>query len=188
VKRRAAFLDRDGTIIRDTHYIADPADVRLLPGAARAVRRLNESDVAVVVITNQSGIARGLVTVEQYAAVQRKLASELAAEGARLDATYHCPHYPSITGACRCRKPGRELYDRAIADLGLEPRGALFVGDRWHDVLPARVFEGSAYFLQSPETPRDEAERADREVTIVASLLEAVEDYLRQPATGPLNG
>src|SRR5512134_413953 len=96
--RRAAFLDRDGTIIEDVNYIARAEDVRLLPGADEAIRLLNDAGVAVVVITNQSGIARGLVTPAQYESVCRRVDEVLATGGARLDATYYCPHHPDITG------------------------------------------------------------------------------------------
>src|SRR5947209_4368170 len=99
----AAFLDRDGTIIRDAAYVRDPRDVELLPNAAAAIRRLNDRGIAVIVITNQSGIARGLLGPDDYESVRRRLDSLLAAEaGARIDASYMCPHYPSITGACEC--------------------------------------------------------------------------------------
>ena len=87
-RRRAAFLDRDGTIIEDVHYISNPDDVRLRPGAAEAIASLNDAGVTVVIITNQSGIARGLFTVEDYGRVHGRMAEMLAARGARIDATY----------------------------------------------------------------------------------------------------
>ena len=104
--RRAAFLDRDGTIIEDVRYIARPDDVRLQSGAAEAIRTLNERGIVVVVITNQSGIARGMFSESDYAAVRTRIDAVLALDGARIDASYHCPHYPEISGPCECRKPG----------------------------------------------------------------------------------
>ena len=103
--RRAAFLDRDGTLIVDADFLAKPEGVELIPGAVDAVRRLNDAGVVVVVITNQSGIARGLLTEDDYARVEARVKLEFAEAGARIDATYHCPHHPAITGQCSCRKP-----------------------------------------------------------------------------------
>ena len=104
--RRAVFLDRDGTIIEDTGFVADPAEVRLLPGAASAIARLNRAGIPAIVVTNQSGIARGLLDEAGYSAVARRLDALLDAAGARLDADYHCPHHPDFGGTCECRKPG----------------------------------------------------------------------------------
>ena len=116
--RRAAFLDRDGTIIEDVNYIARPDDARLRTGAAEAIRTLNERGIVVVVITNQSGIARGMFSESDYEAVRTRVDALLAMDGARIDASYHCPHYPDVSGPCECRKPATLLYDRAVADLG----------------------------------------------------------------------
>jgi len=104
-ERRAVFLDRDGTIVEDPPpgYLHEPGKVRLLPGAAEAIRRLNTAGFLVVTVSNQSGIARGMYTVAEYAAVQRRLGELLTAHGARLDGAYFCPHHPDLTGPCDCR-------------------------------------------------------------------------------------
>jgi histidinol-phosphate phosphatase family protein len=177
--RRAVFLDRDGTLIRDAHYIARAEQVALLAGAARAVRRLNAAGVAVVVVTNQSGIARGLVTPDGYMKVKARLDELLAAEGARIDATYFCPHHPDITGPCDCRKPGVALYQRAVQDLGIDAARSAFVGDRFRDVAPARRFGGTGILVPSPETPYAEMERAREEAAIATTLDAAVDRILR---------
>ena len=174
----AAFLDRDGTIIEDADYPSDPAAVRLLPGAARAVRLLNEARIPVIVVTNQSGIARGMFGEEDYEAVRERLDDLLGAEGARVDATYHCPHHPEFTGPCNCRKPGTELYARAVRDHGLPAHGALFVGDRMRDVLPSRAFGGRGVLVPSPSTPAADRARAEREFETAESLLVLVESVL----------
>lgn len=176
--RRAAFLDRDGTIIEDVNYIARPDDVRLLPRADEAIRLLNEHGVAVVIITNQSGLARGLITPAGYEAVRRRVDDVLAASGAHLDATYYCPHYPDVSGACECRKPGTLLFDRAIADLGLDASASMFAGDRPRDVLPAERYGGAAYLIQPAPAPSNDA-ALHAGATIVTSLFEAVRRYLR---------
>ena len=176
--RSGVFLDRDGTLIEDAHYLADPARVRLVPGAAPAVRRLNNANVLAIVITNQSGIARGRLTEEDYSAVQARVDALFAAAGAHLDATYHCPHHPDFTGPCGCRKPGTLLHRRALSDWGLEPGQTTCVGDRWHDVAPAMSLGGRGILVPSPETPREEIERAERDAVIVASLRDAVDIVL----------
>jgi histidinol-phosphate phosphatase family protein len=177
--RIAAFVDRDGTIIRDASYVRDPADVELLPGAAGAIRLLNDRGIPVIVVTNQSGIARGLLDAEDYARVEARTNELVAAEGARIDATYMCPHYPDITGPCDCRKPGLLLYRQAIAEHGLEPRGSLFVGDRWRDVGPAAALGGRGILLDVDSTPSDDRERARREsIETAQSLGEAVQRFL----------
>ena len=148
--RGAVFLDRDGTIIEDTGYIADPEAVRLLPGAGPAIARLNRAGRPAIVVTNQSGIARGLLDEAAYAAVARRLEALLADDGARLDAHYHCPHHPDFTGPCECRKPGPLLYQRAAADHELDLAASWWVGDRMRDVLPAERFGGHGLLLGQP--------------------------------------
>jgi len=177
--RIAAFLDRDGTIIRDASYVRDPADVELLPGAADAIRQLNDRDIAVIVVTNQSGIARGLLDADDYERVRARTNELVAADGGRIDATYMCPHYPDITGPCDCRKPGLLLYKQAIAEHGLDPHRSLFVGDRWRDVAPAAALGGRGILLDVDSTPSEDRERAQREsIETARSLGEAVQRFL----------
>ena len=139
-RRRAVFLDRDGTIIEDVGYLRDPADARLLPGAAEAIRRLNEHGFLVIVATNQSGIARGILSRNDYRQAEQRVDALLQAEGAHLDAHYFCPHLPELTGPCDCRKPGVLLYRQAAEQFGIDLRGSWWVGDRVRDVLPAEAF------------------------------------------------
>ncbi len=151
---RAVFLDRDGTLIEDVSYLRDPAQVRLLPGAGVAVRRLNEAGLLAIVATNQSGIARGLISEEQYLGTERRLDELLAEHGAALDAHFHCPHLPEIDGPCRCRKPGPQLYEQAAARFGIDLAESWWVGDRLRDVEPARSFGGRGILVASrPVTP-----------------------------------
>ena len=172
--RPAAFLDRDGTIIEDTNYVASPTEVRLLPGSADAIRRLNDAGIAAVVVTNQSGIARGYFDFAGYERVRDRLDALLRAAGARIDATYICPHHPDITGPCPCRKPGLMLFEQAAAEHGLDTRRAAFIGDRWHDVAPAGAFGGRGVLIDGPATPAPERNRAARDAVVVTSLSEAV--------------
>jgi histidinol-phosphate phosphatase family protein len=179
--RPAAFLDRDGTIMRDASYVSDPSVVELLPGAAAAIRRLNARGIPVIVVTNQSGIARGWMTITDYESVRDHLDALLRAEGAVVDATYMCPHHPDLTGPCNCRKPGLVLYQQAIAEHGLDPARSLFAGDRWRDVAPAAAFGGLGILLDVESTPAADRERGHVEsLTMARSLSEAVDKFLAQ--------
>lgn len=172
--RPAAFLDRDGTLIHDAHYLRDPALVRLLPDVAAPLRRLADAGYALVVITNQSGIARGLLTEMDYQAVRARLDALLAAEGVTLDASYHCPHEPERSGPCECRKPGTLLHRTAARDLGLDLVRSLYIGDRFRDVAPALALGGHGILVPSADTPGDERERAARETELAPTLHDAV--------------
>jgi histidinol-phosphate phosphatase family protein len=176
--RRAVFFDRDGTLIEDEHYLARPELVRLRPHAAAAVRRVNGAGLAAVVVTNQSGIARGLLTEEDYRRVAARLDELLAEGGARLDATYHCPHLPEISGPCECRKPGVALYEQAARELGLDLAASAYVGDRVRDLLPAARFGGLGIMVPSRDTPTSEMMRARHEFAIASSLGPAVDRAL----------
>jgi D-glycero-D-manno-heptose 1,7-bisphosphate phosphatase len=171
VSRPAVFLDRDGTLIRDVNYVGKPEQVELLPGAARALRRLNEAGWPVIIVTNQSGIARGFYTVADYEAVQREVESQLAAHGARIDAAYMCPHLPDITGPCECRKPGTLLFRQAAEAHDLDLARSWYVGDRMRDVLPAQALGGRGLLVPGPETPSEDLQPG--QFATVASLDEA---------------
>ena len=164
------FLDRDGTLIRDTGYVANPDDVELLPGAAEAVRLLNEAGVPVVIVTNQSGIGRGYYDVAAFEAVQERLLALLAEEEAHVDGTYFCPHAP--VQECECRKPGLGLYLVAAVTLGVETTGGLYVGDRARDVQPARALDGSGMLVAGKGGEYDGA--APLDVARVPDLLTGV--------------
>ncbi|GAC1651582.1 MAG: hypothetical protein NVS4B3_12540 [Gemmatimonadaceae bacterium] len=176
--RPAAFLDRDGTIIVDRHYVARAEDVVLLPGAAQAITRLNAAGIVVVVVTNQSGIARGYLTEAEYLLVAARLNDVLAEHGAEIVASYHCPHHPDRPEGCRCRKPGRLLYDRAITDLGLDASKSLFAGDRLRDIQAAATFGGVGILVPMAETSAADRIVAERDFAVAPNLGAAVERFL----------
>ena len=174
-----AFLDRDGTIIRDVHYVANAGDVELLGGAAHAIGRLNGAGIPVIVITNQSGIARGLFSVDDYLRTKHRTEELLSAAYAHVDATYYCPHYPDVTGPCQCRKPGTGMFVRAAAEHCLDMTSPVFIGDRWRDVEPFRVLGGTPILIGGPDTPTADVGRAETEgARVVASLSQAVDVLL----------
>jgi D-glycero-D-manno-heptose 1,7-bisphosphate phosphatase len=169
-----AFLDRDGTLIHDTGYVSDPDDVELLPGAAEAVRLLNEAGVPVVIVTNQSGIGRGYFDVRAYRAVHARLMTLLESLGARVAGTLYCPHSPEDD--CECRKPGLGLYLLAAATLGVDTAGGLYVGDRAGDVLPAVALRGVGMLVAGEGGEYDGP--VSSEVVRVPDLLTGIREML----------
>ena len=159
----------------------------LYPWSIDAVRVLNRAGLTVVLVTNQSGVARGFFTEAVVDEVHRHIASRLAEGGARIDAYYYCPHHPdgTVTGytqSCECRKPGRGLVDRAVAEFGVDPTRSFVVGDRWVDVELARVVGArgvlvrTGYGVTEIEKPRPDL-TAD---AIVDNLIAAASWMLRQ--------
>lgn len=167
--RPAVFLDRDGTLIQEREYLADPAGVVLVEGAAGAVAALREAGFAVVVVTNQSGIARGLYGEDDYRAVAARLNELLERAAAPVDATYYCPHHPDFTGPCDCRKPGLGMYEQASDALGLNPGRSFYVGDRVKDVQPALALGGTGILVRTGYGAEEE-ERAPPGVAVVDDL------------------
>lgn len=171
------FLDRDGTLIHDAHYISDPALVRILPGAAEAVARLNALKIPAVIVSNQSGIGRGYFTMADYEKVRDRFEALLAEQGAHIDATYICPHSSEVH--CICRKPRRELYEQAIREHKFDSTRLAFIGDRWRDVEPSLFFEGArGRMVPSDMTPSEERERAERLRITCPDLKSALDSLL----------
>jgi D,D-heptose 1,7-bisphosphate phosphatase len=180
--RPAVFLDRDGTVIEHVHYIADPDHVRLLPGASAALRRLVEAGFALVVVTNQSAIGRGAITVGQYEQVDAEMRRQLAEEGVTLDGVYYCPEVPSaddrtmVTSADR--KPGPGMLLRAARELGLDVERSWMVGDMVSDALAGINAGCRGSFLVRTGKEMVEEPEGDLNYTIVADLPAAVDAIL----------
>ncbi len=172
VRRPAVFADRDGTIIRERPYLSDPAGVDLLPGSAHGLAAFHAAGFAIVIVTNQSGIARGYYDEEAYEAVQRELVLRLAGAGVPVAASYHCPHHPDYTGACLCRKPATGLFERAAHELALDLARSVFIGDRLRDVEPAERFGGTGFLVRTGHGSA-EARRAGAWVPICDDLAHA---------------
>lgn len=168
----AAFLDRDGTIIRDTGYLSEPGDVELLEGAAEAIRLLNARAIPVVVVTNQSGIGRGFYSQADFESVQQEFDRQLAMLGAAVEAVYFCPHDPERDVDCECRKPGLGMYREAAERFGIALENALYVGDRPGDVLPAVRTGGTGFLLGSGAQASEET--VPEGVRVEANLLLAI--------------
>lgn len=173
---RTVFLDRDGTINvkpPEGEYVTSPAELVLLPGAARALARLNAAGIRTVLVTNQSWLSRPAGSVARYAAIHTRLAELLAAEGARLDAAYHCPHAP---GTCECRKPQPGMLRRAARELRIELGQSVIIGDRGSDLKAGRAAGTSTILVRTSEggsAPADAGIPAAADADIVVDDLPA---------------
>ena len=147
--RPAVFIDRDGTIIEERGYLADPEGVALIPGVAEALKSLREAGLGLVVVTNQAGIARGFYSEREYRAVAGRLDEVLREFGAPVDLTLHCPHHPDFGEPCDCRKPSTGMYRRAAAVLRLDLEKSYYVGDKIGDVLPAAELGGRGLLVRT---------------------------------------
>lgn len=139
MRHPAVFLDRDGTLNEEMGYINHIDRFRLLPRTAEAIRLLNQRGIKVVVITNQSGVARGYFPESLIEEVHRKMVEELNKQGAHLDGIYYCPHHPEVGEApyrqrCRCRKPETGLVEKAVEDLEIDCSRSYAIGDRCQDI------------------------------------------------------
>lgn len=126
----AVFLDRDGTLMRDVDYCGDPKDVALFKAVPEALRELKESGYKLIVVTNQSGIARGYFSEAQYRAVEREISRQVGDNV--IDATYYCPHLPA--DGCKCRKPSPEMIFQAARDHDVDLAHSFFIGDKESDI------------------------------------------------------
>ena len=154
MRRRAVFIDRDGTISEEVGYINHPSRFRVFPYSAPALRLLNDRGWLTIVVTNQAGVARGYFTEEMIHTVHDRLKEDLARSGARLDAIYYCAHHPSVGDPpyrrdCDCRKPKPGLILRAAADLDIDLAGSWMIGDRHSDIELARNAGVNSAFVMS---------------------------------------
>lgn len=154
MSRSAVFLDRDDTVIRDKAYLSDPEGVELLPGAPEAIRLLNEAGIPAILVTNQSGVARGFFDEDRVDAIHLRLMSMLSDQGARLDAVYYCPHLPGgavpeYAVTCSCRKPAPGLLLQAALDFGLDLTTCFMIGDKPEDVLTIHGVGGKGILIET---------------------------------------
>lgn len=179
--RPAVFLDRDGTINEDVGYLTDLAELRIYPFAPDAIRLLRRAGFATVVVTNQGGIARGVLTEALVQETHRRMAERLARAGAAIDAWYHCPHHPAsvvpdLFTPCECRKPGTAMPRAAAERLGLDLARSWVIGDHWRDVQMGHAIGARAVLLRTghgrdQERARPEGQRVE---AICDNLMAAV--------------
>jgi D-glycero-D-manno-heptose 1,7-bisphosphate phosphatase len=175
--RPAVFIDRDGTIMVDRDYLSEASGVEIIPGACEALAALREAGFALVIVTNQSGIARGYYTIEQYQAVAARLDALLAEAGVAVDMTRFCPHHPTFGGPCPCRKPATGMYLDAAEQLGLDPARSYYIGDKLTDVTPALELGGRGILVRTGYGHESEVS-APAPVLVVDDLAAAAESIL----------
>jgi len=186
---RAVFLDRDGTVNVEVGYLSDLAQLRLISGAGAAIKRLNDKGLKVVLVTNQSGVARGYFSESFVQQTHVLLKQMLLKEGARIDGIYFCPHHPKAgnslyTTACDCRKPGTGMIDRAARDLNIDVKRSFVVGDKWSDVELGQRAGARSILVNSGFAPDDAGNVRPRDLNepdfIAHTITEAVEWILLQ--------
>jgi D-glycero-D-manno-heptose 1,7-bisphosphate phosphatase len=143
MKKRAIFMDRDGTVSEEIGYVNHPGRFKVFPYSGEAIRLINEAGYLAIVVTNQAGVARGYFKEELVHEVHRVMSNQLALYGARLDAVYYCPHHPQAGEApyrldCSCRKPKAGMILKAAEDFNIDLEGSWFVGDRYSDIVVAK--------------------------------------------------
>ncbi|OGV38402.1 MAG: hypothetical protein A2020_15200 [Lentisphaerae bacterium GWF2_45_14] len=137
--KKACFLDRDGVLVEEADYLADPNKAVLIDGAAEAVKKLRENSFTVIVVSNQSGIARGYFSEETLSLINKRIAELLAESGAAVDAWYHCPHHPDgkiecYKTECSCRKPAPGMILRAAEEYNISLSKSAMIGDKKSDI------------------------------------------------------
>jgi D-glycero-D-manno-heptose 1,7-bisphosphate phosphatase len=184
--RPAVFLDRDGTLIEEAGYLDRLERLVFYPYSVDAVRLLNRADLAVVIITNQAGVARGIFQEGFVAEAHRHVTMTLARGGARIDGFYYCPHHPEASveqyrKSCECRKPQPGMLRRAAEDLKLDLARSFVIGDRWHDLQAGDAVGTRGILVRTGYGRTEEASptRAVRPAAIVDNLIEAASWILR---------
>jgi D-glycero-D-manno-heptose 1,7-bisphosphate phosphatase len=186
--RPAVFLDRDGTLNRDPGYLHRPENFTWVPGAPQAVRRLNEAGLLVVVVTNQSGVARGYYDEDAVHHLHEFMQEHLREHGARVDAFYFSPYHPEGTVApydrqSACRKPGTELFERAIREHGIDPARSFVVGDKNSDVAPGNALGMTTFLVETGESDEHLADTpADHVAADVGAAAERITAMLASGA------
>jgi len=193
--RPAVFLDRDGTLIEERGYLSKLEDIALFADTPAALRRLRDAGFALVVVTNQAGIARGYFDEAFVQKAHRYLGEMLAAEGIVIDGYYYCPHHPDglvpeYSRVCRCRKPAPGMVEHAARDLDLDVDRSFVVGDKWLDVELATNAGARGILVRTGYGAGDEQRpELSKAIAIVDTILDAANEIVRQAAhtTQPLH-
>jgi len=177
---KAVFLDRDGTIVEDVGYLNDPADLKFIPGSIEAIKKLNQAGFKVVVITNQAGVARGLITENMLQTIDKTLHKWILSGDAHLDGLYYCPHHPEhgsypYKQACECRKPHPGLLKKAERDLKIDLSKSFMVGDKSSDIEAGKTAGTKTVFVTTGKGQKEKNELKEQPNHIAANLSQAVD-------------
>lgn len=190
MRKGAVFLDRDGTINEDIGYVSKPEELIIYPWAAEAIRLINRAGLKTIVVTNQSGVARGMYTEETLGEIHRKLITELSREGARIDAVYYCPHHPRIGDArykmeCECRKASPGMLNQAAREHDLDLAQSFVVGDKASDINLATNAGAKGVLVLTgygAGTLKERDEWPCEPCIVADNLLDAVKQILQEDA------
>ncbi len=190
--RPAVFLDRDGTVIVDKVHLTDAGNVELLPGAAEAVRRLNDAGLFTAIVSNQSVIARSMATRVMVEGAMDRVQELMVEQGARIDAFYYCPHHEDFSGPCDCRKPKPGMLFNAIVEHDLDLERSYMVGDWWSDIgagqaagIPSILVRGSTWNGIPAEAKLEEHELIpDTEVDSLGEAVDWILEDLKKDMKG----
>ena len=153
MKDQAVFIDRDGTINIDVHYLDDPDRFEMYPGVGKGVKRLKESEFKIIVITNQSGIARGYLTEQQLLCIHKRMITSFLQYDVTLDGIYYCPHHPD--DHCNCRKPNTGLFEKAIIEHNIDVKSSYMLGDKILDVRAGKNTGVTTLLVPAPYMRED---------------------------------
>jgi len=182
---KAVFLDRDGTIIEDVGDLNNPIDIKFIPGSIEAIKKLNQAGYKVVVITNQSGVARGLIREDMLQTIDKTVQKTILAGGGQLDAIYYCPHHPQhghypYKRVCNCRKPGPGMILKAAKDLKLDLAQSYMIGDKISDVEAGINAGVKPILVLTGQSARFKEKAAEKMVAICQDLNQAVDSILNK--------
>jgi len=180
--KKACFLDRDGVLIEEAHYLKDPEQVKIIPGAYSAVKKLKEMGFLCIVVSNQSGVARGYFKEPDIKAIETRIDEYLAAEGLKIDAYYNCPHHPKGTVPqyakdCACRKPAPGMILKAAAEHGIDLKSSFMIGDKFSDLKAAEKAGCQFQILVKTGHGNEEIEAHGTDGAIIADDISAAVDY-----------
>ena len=179
-KKAAVFIDRDGTIIEQVEVLTEPPQIKLLPGASKAIAELNKRGFLVIGLTNQPIMEKGLLTSEGLKVIHEELKKKLAEVGARLDAIYTCPHSYRAEGQCKCRKPGLGLIENAQAEFPMiDMQNSWLIGDRLRDVETGRRAGLKTIFVTTSGPNKDDEFFPDAKPDYVADDLAAAFGFIK---------
>ncbi|OFX13328.1 MAG: HAD family hydrolase [Alphaproteobacteria bacterium RIFOXYD12_FULL_60_8] len=184
--RRFALVDRDGTINVEKHYLSDPDDLELLPGAAEGLRRMQELGLGLVVVTNQNGVAKGLFDEARVKEINTRLVAMLKDEGVEVGGVYYCPHSPA--DHCDCRKPQPGMALQAARELGFDLTQAFMIGDKPADVMMGRAVGATTFLVRTGYGAKHEAlgdAPADHVVNDLAEAAKVIAGLLQQGGETP---
>jgi len=176
---KAVFVDRDGTIVEDIGYMNSPEQIKFIPGSLEAIKKLNNAGYKVIVITNQAGVARGLVAEDMLQTIDKTLHKLILNSGAHLDGLYYCPHHPEYgvypyKQVCECRKPHPGLLKRAQKHFDIDLSLSFMIGDKATDVEAGKRAGTKTIFLLTGKGKKEESKIKDQPNHIAKNLLEAV--------------